>query len=97
MKMAPLVLKAIACIVTPPLTQQLLTMLFQKPLLENIKANHPSLEKVYYFSDGCAGQYKNFINLCHKEDFGFFAEWNFFATSHGKSVCDRIGGTAKRL
>jgi len=25
------------------------------------------------------------------------AEWNFFATSHGKSACDGIGGTVKRL
>ena len=24
-------------------------------------------------------------------------EWNFFATSHGKSPCDGIGGTVKRL
>ena len=23
--------------------------------------------------------------------------WNFFATSHGKSPCDGIGGTVKRL
>ena len=23
--------------------------------------------------------------------------WNFFATSHGKSACDGIGGTVKRL
>ena len=25
------------------------------------------------------------------------AEWNFFATSHGKSLCDDIGGTVKSL
>ena len=25
------------------------------------------------------------------------AEWHFFATSHGKSPCDGIGGTVKRL
>ena len=24
------------------------------------------------------------------------AEWNFFATSHGKNACDGIGGTLKR-
>jgi hypothetical protein len=58
-------------------------------------------KKILYFSDGCAGQYKNcknFINLCHhKEDFGIEAEWNFFATSHGKGPCDGVGGTVKRL
>ena len=25
------------------------------------------------------------------------AEWNFFATSHSKTACDGIGGTAKHL
>ena len=56
--------------------------------------------KVIYFSDGCAGQYKNlknFLNLClHEYDFGMPAEWNFFATSHGKGPSDGIGGTIKR-
>ena len=50
-----------------------------------------------YFSDGCAGQYKNFLNLCyHSSDFGLRAIWSF-ATSHGKSPCDGLGGTVKRL
>jgi len=56
---------------------------------------------VHYFSDGSPQQYKNFknlINLCHNEvDFGVKADWSFFATSHGKSACDGIGGTVKRL
>ena len=58
------------------------------------------MNKIVYFSDGCGGQYKNyknFINLClHKEDFGIEAEWVFFATSHGKSPCDGVGGSVKR-
>lgn len=38
------------------------------------------------------------MNLCHhKDDYEIEAEWNFFATSHGKSPCDGIGGTVKRL
>ena len=37
------------------------------------------------------------LNLCrHKVDFGIAATWTFFATSHGKSPCDGIGGTVKR-
>ena len=32
----------------------------------------------------------------HQSDFGIQANWCFFATSHGKSPCDGIGGTAKR-
>ena len=52
-------------------------------------------------SDGAAGQYKNrknFANLVqHDHDFQVSAEWNFFATSHGKSSCDGVGGSVKRL
>ena len=61
----------------------------------------PSINTIHYFSDGCAGQYKNrkhFYNLCHHaDDFSVKCKWNFFATSHGKSPCDGIGGTVKRL
>ena len=70
-------------------------------IMEYIKQNLPLIRKIIYFSDGCAGQYKNyknFLNICHhKEDFGLEAEWNFFATSHGKSAVDGIGGTVKRV
>jgi len=30
-------------------------------------------------------------------DFRIDAEWDFFATSHGKGPCDGLGGTVKRL
>ena len=57
--------------------------------------------QIEYFSDGCITQYKNRINhanLCmHKRNFGFDAEWNFFATAHGKSPCNGIGGNIKRF
>ncbi|KAI9562528.1 hypothetical protein GHT06_009976 [Daphnia sinensis] len=33
----------------------------------------------------------------HEADFGLKAEWHFFASCHGKSACDGIGGTLKRL
>ena len=73
---------------------------FLQDLIPHIKINYPQVKKVIYFSDGCAGQYKNrynFINLLHhEEDFELQAEWNFFATSHGKNACDGIGGTLKR-
>ena len=73
----------------------------QKTALELVRHKLPHLQHVEYFSDGCAEQYKNFknfVNVCHHEnDFGLSAEWSFFATSHGKSQCDGIGGTVKRL
>ena len=72
----------------------------QAVFLNYVKLYHPKISKVEYFSDGCAAQYKNkynLVSLCmHKRDFGFDAEWNFFATAHGKSPCDGIGGSVKR-
>ncbi|KAE8738771.1 hypothetical protein FOCC_FOCC015744 [Frankliniella occidentalis] len=73
---------------------------FQKKLIAFLKEKFPVLHKLIYFTDGCAAQYKNFKslkNLCeHKSDFGLDAEWHFYATSHGKSACDGVGGTVKR-
>lgn len=31
-----------------------------------------------------------------QNDFGINAEWNFFATCHGKGPCDALGGVLKR-
>ena len=57
-------------------------------------------KKIIFFSDGAPTQFKNkknFYNLCQfKKDFVMDAEWHFFATSHGKSPCDAMGGTFKR-
>ena len=58
----------------------------------------PQISIIGYFSDGCAAQYKNYeniLNLYHKDEFSLNAVWSFFATSHGKSPCDGIGGTVK--
>ena len=69
-----------------------LTLMKQK--VNNIKIIH-------YYSDGAPSQYKNYkglLNLCHHSlDHGIDTVWNFFATSHGKSVCDVIGVTVKQL
>ena len=74
---------------------------FISALMPKIKSFTPELSKIYSYSDGCTGQYKkrfNFINLCyHKMNFDVECEWLFFATSHGKSACDRIGGVVKKM
>ena len=67
-----------------------------------MRKEFPSVKKILYWSDGAASQYKNYKNFTnlsfHEIDFGgICAEWHFFATSHGKSRCDGIGGTVKRL
>ena len=72
---------------------------FLKVVLKYLKTELPAVKKIHYFTDGCAGQCKiRTISLIshHVDDFGLAAEWNFFATSHGKSICDGIGGTVKR-
>lgn len=74
---------------------------FIKRVIQYVKEQLPIIQMIHYFSDGASAQYKNcknLINLCHhKTDYEIEAEWNFFATSHGKSPCDGIGGTVKRL
>lgn len=73
--------------------------LFQKKLIANIKQNH-TVKKLIFCSDGAGGQYKNrknFYNISQfKNQFGIETGWHCFATAHGKSACDGIGGTFKR-
>lgn len=73
----------------------------QREMMKWLTEHHPQVKKVHYFTDGCAAQYKNrksFKNLCeHYNDFSIHAEHSFFATSHGKSICDGLGGTVKRI
>lgn len=73
---------------------------FQKKLVQHAKENVPGLKIIHYFSDGATSQYKNCFNMMnlshHEEDFGIKAEWNFFATSHGKGPSDGVGGNFKR-
>ena len=59
------------------------------------------IDKIYFFSDGAGGQYKNkmnFYNLCQIEKvYRIKAQWHFFASCHGKGPCDAVGGTLKRM
>lgn len=74
---------------------------FQKKLIEHLKKEYRTMKKIFYFSDGIVSQYKNksnFVNLVnHYQDFGIVAEWHFFATSHGKNPCEKIGGYLRRF
>ena len=74
---------------------------FQYVALQNLKERLPNLNCGIYFSDGAPNQYKYFKNIAnlnyHYTDYELKAALHFFATSHGKSPCDGIGGTVKRL
>ena len=71
----------------------------QTILVDYLKKNLPIVDKIFYFSDGCAEQYKNCKNCFnffhHQQDFSMDAECVFFLTSHGKSPCDGVGGFVK--
>ena len=73
----------------------------KRELVKILKETGSTITEVEYFSNGYAAWYKNYknmLNLCrHKKDFVIDATWVFFSTSHGKSPCDGIGGTVKRL
>ena len=73
---------------------------FLQKVLNVLKIKCPVLQKCVYFREGAGSQYKNYkalSNLCHHEsDSGLKAEWNFFATYHGKNLYDGIGVTIKR-
>lgn len=70
-------------------------------VISYVKSIVPQVDVIKYFTDGSASKYKNYKNfanlLHHEEDFGMRAEWNFFATSHGKGPCDGMDGAIKRL
>jgi hypothetical protein len=73
---------------------------YRKKIMQHAKAEHPEIEKSKDISDGCAQQFKNkftisLLPFC-KEDFGVESEHHFFATSHGKSAVDGVGGSLKR-
>src|SRR6218665_1427307 len=90
------------CVISDCMQHDSITVhVFLRAVLSFISETMPNIEHVMYFSDGAASQYKNFKNFCnllhHPQDFNLTAEGHFFATSHGKSPCDGIGGTVKRL
>ena len=73
---------------------------FIDKILSFIKQNYPGIEDVEFFSDGCGAQYKNaeifaYLPECQNK-FKISLSWNFFATSHGKTSCDGLGGCIKR-
>lgn len=72
---------------------------YQRGILEDVK-KEKLIEKVRFFTDGCAAQFKNKYTLSNllyaKEDFQVEIEWHFMPTSHGKSPADGLGGSIKR-
>ena len=59
-------------------------------IISDIQERLNNLKFIYFFTDGCAGQFKNqktMFNLCQLEkEFQLKVEWNFFAISHNKCI-----------
>ncbi|MES9879633.1 MAG: hypothetical protein ABW185_01985 [Sedimenticola sp.] len=59
------------------------------------------IQYVHYLTDSPTSQYRNrfiFDSICeHDELYGCPATWNYYEAGHGKSVCDGLGGTVKRM
>ena len=73
---------------------------FQRKLIEHMTNTMKiKVTKIFYVSDGCAGQYKNkkaIANLWfHEQDYKVPAEWHHSATAHGKSAVDGATGRIK--
>ncbi|XP_060579551.1 uncharacterized protein LOC132736439 [Ruditapes philippinarum] len=74
---------------------------FLDAVLPEIKSLLPNLTKVHYWTDSPSSQYRNkfiFNTLAnHNEVYGVRAQFNYFEAGHGKSACDGLGGTTKRM
>lgn len=63
--------------------------LFKRKLIEYMRNKFGQINKIFFFSDGAAQQYKNrknFFDLCQMKKEGTETEWHFFATAHGKQI-----------
>lgn len=74
---------------------------YMKRLIEIAKRDNPRLKKLYLFHDGAPTQFKNFKHISNvlfaPEDFGVELVEIFFASCHGKTCGDAVGGTVKNL
>lgn len=65
------------------------------------KNEKPTIKKLFTFTDGAPTQFKNFKHISNvlyaSQDFGVELTENFFATCHGKTSADEIGGNVKNL
>jgi len=90
------------CVISDHMKHDTVTVYaFMSVVLEHFKSILPGLQKVIYFSDGAASQYKNFKNLAnllhHADDFTLLAEWNFFGTSNAADALSIALGLQRTL
>jgi hypothetical protein len=75
---------------------------YLKPVLKEIKTDHPHVNYVHFYSDGAVTQYRQKSNFylfsTEVTDLGFEgSSWNFMEAGHGKGIPDGVGATVKRV
>ena len=73
-----------------------------KDIVTEITAILPQCKMIHYMTDSLTSQYRNskIFSVISNHDKIFpdiKASWLYFESGHGKSPCDGVGGTAKRL
>ena len=95
------IINANLCFISEDLKHDVpIVKVFIDKILSYTKDKFPYIDDVEMFNDGCGSQYKNrevfsYLPECQNK-FKMTVKWSFFATSHGKSSCDGIGGCIKR-
>lgn len=83
-------IKFTSCIIISDILKHntIVVQLFLKKFINYIKSAVKTPQKIFYFSDGSASQYKNKSNMycltCHENNFNIKAEWNFFVPPMGR-------------
>jgi hypothetical protein len=74
---------------------------FAHEILEFVTSSMLEVKEIHFWSDGPSSQYKNRYILASllqlSTVFSAKITWSYFATSHGKSANDALGGRAKRI
>lgn len=74
---------------------------FMKRIQREIKQLVKDLKWIHYVTDSPTSQYRNktvfYLIAHHAEMFNVHASWLYFEAGHGKSACDGVGGSSKRM
>jgi len=87
------------CVISGHAPRALMLKVFDDFIMLYIKEK-PNTHTVRIRSDGCKAQFEyaaNFrwVSIQSKEGCGLTVVWSFFASCHGKCLCDRVGGALK--
>lgn len=74
---------------------------FIDAIVPELKKYLPDVQRIHYWTDSPSSQYRNrfifHVLANHRKLYKCDAQWNYFEAGHGKSACDGLGGTTKRL